>query len=204
VSSLAEIAAKAELAVARQNGRAMRLQVDERLHLRPVEGGDAEQIYALVDADRERLAEWLPWAAQQTLAATREFVAESRAQQEREDGFQAAVVRDGEIAGIAGYHRIDRLNRATSIGYWLASRHQGEGVMSAAVRALIDHAFDAWGLHRITIEAAVANRRSRAIPERLGFREEGLLREAELVGDRFLDAVLYSLLASEWEGGARR
>jgi RimJ/RimL family protein N-acetyltransferase len=103
-----------------------------------------------------------------------------RAQEERDDGFQAAIVRDGEIAGVAGFHRIDRVNRSTSIGYWLASRT------------------------RIVIEAAVANRRSRAIPERLGFSEEGGTRESELVGERFLDAVLYSLLAPEWEGDSRR
>jgi ribosomal-protein-serine acetyltransferase len=182
--------------------RKMRLEIDERLHLRPIESGDAEPIHALVEADRERLAEWLPWAARQTLAGTREFVAESRAQQERGDGFQAVIVRAGEIVGVAGYHRIDHLNRSTSIGYWLASPHQGEGVMTAAVRALVDHAFGALGLHRVAIEAAVANRRSRAIPERLGFSEEGVLRESERVGDRYLDAVLYSLLAPEWEGGA--
>jgi ribosomal-protein-serine acetyltransferase len=182
----------------------MGLEIDARVHLRPLVAGDAEPIYALVAADRQRLADWMPWAAQQTLAATREFVAQARAQEERDDGFQAAIVRDGEIAGVAGFHRIDRVNRSTSIGYWLASRHEGEGVMTTVVRALIDHAFGAWGLHRIVIEAAVANRRSRAIPERLGFSEEGVLRESELVGECFLDAVLYSLLAPEWEGGSRR
>ena len=188
--------------MARQNDGTMRLEINHRLHLRPLAPGDAEPLYAQVEAERERLAEWLPWAARQSLAGTRSFIAETRAQEQRGDGFQAAVVRDGEIAGVAGYHRIDRLNRSTSIGYWLASRHEGEGVMSAAVRALVDHAFGAWGLHRVAIEAAVANRRSRAIPERLGFSEEGVLRESELVGDRFLDAALYSLLASEWEGGS--
>jgi ribosomal-protein-serine acetyltransferase len=181
----------------------MRLEVDQRTHLRPVAAGDAEPIYALLAADRERLAEWLPWAAAQTLAGTHEFVASSRAQQAREDGFQAALVRDGEIAGVAGYHGIDSVNRSTSIGYWLGAAHLGEGVMTAAVRALLDHAFGAWGLHRVTIEAAVANRRSRAIPERLGFTEEGVLRESERIGERFLDGVLYSLLAAEWRGAPR-
>jgi ribosomal-protein-serine acetyltransferase len=176
-----------------------RLEIDERLYLRPVGAADAEPIYSLVEADRERLARWLPWAAAQTLAATDQFIAESEAQAARGDGFQAVLVRDGEIGGVAGYHRIDRANRATSIGYWLAAAHQGEGVMSAAVKALVDHAFGAWGLHRVVIEAAVENRRSRAIPERLGFTEEGVLREAELVGDRFLDGVLYSMLAPEWK-----
>jgi ribosomal-protein-serine acetyltransferase len=174
------------------------LEIDERLHLRSLAPADAEDLYALVDAERERLAEWLPWAAGQTLEATREFVAGSRAQEAREDGFQAAIVRDGEIAGVAGYHRVDRLNRSTSIGYWLASRHEGEGVMSAAIRALVDHAFGPLGLNRVAIEAAVGNRRSRAVPERLGFVEEGVLREAELVGERYLDSVVYSTLASEW------
>ncbi|HEY1855612.1 MAG TPA: GNAT family protein [Solirubrobacterales bacterium] len=175
-----------------------RIEVDERLFLRPVAAGDGEPIYALIAADRERLARWLPWAAAQTLAGTRDFLDRSRDQQARGDGFQAALVRDGEIAGVAGYHAIDHLNRATSIGYWLASPHEGEGVMSAAVRALVDHAFGAWSLNRVTIEAAVGNRRSRAIPERLGFTEEGVMREAELIGDRYLDGVLYSVLASEW------
>jgi ribosomal-protein-serine acetyltransferase len=175
-----------------------RIEVDDRLHLRPLADGDAEPIYALIEADRRRLARWLPWAAAQTLAGTHEFVAESRAQEARDDGFQAALVRDGEIAGVAGYHRIDRRNRATSIGYWLAAAHEGEGLMTAAVRALVDHAFGPLALHRVTIEAAVENRRSRAVPERLGFREEGVLRESELIGDRFLDGVLYATLAPEW------
>ena len=48
------------------------------------------------------------------------------------------------------------------------------------------------------IQAAVDNHRSRAIPERLGFREEGVRREAERVGDRYHDLVLYAILAPEW------
>jgi ribosomal-protein-serine acetyltransferase len=45
----------------------------------------------------------------------------------------------------------------------------------------------------------VDNRRSRSIPERLGFRQEGVLRKAELVGDRYVDHIVYVTLASEWE-----
>jgi ribosomal-protein-serine acetyltransferase len=44
----------------------------------------------------------------------------------------------------------------------------------------------------------VENRRSRAIPERLGFRQEGTLRQAELVDARYLDSVMYSMLAADW------
>ena len=178
------------------------LRISDRLTLRPVAEGDAEALYALIEDDREELSRWMPWAAGQTLAGTRQFIAEARAQEARGDGFQAALLVDGEVAGIAGFHNIDRVNRATSIGYWLGSAHQGQGLTTAAVRALVDHAFGVWRLHRLTIHAAVGNRRSRAIPERLGFTEEATMRDSQLVGGRYLDGVLYSMLVSGWPPGS--
>jgi ribosomal-protein-serine acetyltransferase len=59
-----------------------------------------------------------------------------------------------------------------------------------------------WKLNRVEIRAAVANERSRAIPRRLGFTEEGVLRQAERVGDRFVDHVLYAMLAEDWQSPA--
>jgi ribosomal-protein-serine acetyltransferase len=162
-----------------------------------VERTDAEVLYALIAANREHLARWLPWAADQDLAATERFIAEAEAQLARNDGFQAVIAPEGEILGVAGFHSVDWTNRNTSIGYWLAEDAQGRGTMTAVVRALVDHAFTEWKLHRIEIHCAPANRRSRAIPERLGFREEAVLREAELVGGRWLDSVVYGLLAGE-------
>jgi ribosomal-protein-serine acetyltransferase len=70
--------------------------------------------------------------------------------------------------------------------------------MTAAVGALLDHAFGVWRLERVEIQAAVENRRSRAVPERLGFREEGVRSQAERHGDHFVDLVLYAMLAADW------
>jgi hypothetical protein len=70
---------------------------------------------------------------------------------------------------------------------------------SVATGALVDHAFGVWKLNRVEIRAGVENKRSRAIPERLGFTQEGVLRQAERVGDRFVDHVMYSILADEWK-----
>jgi ribosomal-protein-serine acetyltransferase len=84
------------------------------------------------------------------------------------DGFQTAIVCDGRIVGAVGFHGIDWDNRSSSIGYWLDAGHQGRGIMTSAVRALVDHALRGWELNRVEIRAAPDNRRSRAIPERLG------------------------------------
>ncbi len=70
--------------------------------------------------------------------------------------------------------------------------------MTRACRALVGHAFTELNLNRVEIRCASDNARSCAIPERLSFRREGLLREAEWLYDRFVDHVVYGLIRSEW------
>lgn len=169
----------------------------QALGVRPLEAADAEELYAVIEANRDHLARWMPWAAEQDLAATIRFIAEAEEQQAGNNGFQAKIAPDGKIVGVTGFHSIDWPNRKASLGYWLAEDAQGKGTMTAVVRALVDYAFDEWDLHRLEIDCAPGNHRSRAIPERLGFREEGHLREAELVGGHYLDSVVYGLLFSD-------
>jgi ribosomal-protein-serine acetyltransferase len=172
--------------------------LSDECHLRLLEEADAEELHGLIEANRAYLARWMDWAAAQTPEATLQFVRLTRQQLEGNNGFQAAIVCNGEIVGVAGFHSVEWTHRSTSIGYWLDEQHQGRGVMTRAVRALIDHAFGEWDLHRVEIQAATENRRSRAIPERLGFREEGVRREAEWIGERCNDLAVYAMLASEW------
>lgn len=168
-------------------------------YLRLLDESDAGELHALIERNRDHLARWLPWAEGQTAADTLGFIRRARGQLDRNDGFQAAVVRSGAIAGVIGYHGVDWSSRSTSVGYWLGERSQGAGTMTEAVRALTDHALLTWKLNRVEIRAASKNLRSRAIPGRLGFREEGTLRQAERVGDLYLDIVVYSMLAAEWD-----
>jgi ribosomal-protein-serine acetyltransferase len=169
----------------------------DSLGLRLLRAEDAPELHALVEANRDYLARWVPWAAEQELPDTEAFIAETEAQIARNDGFQVCIAPGGPIIGMVGFHSVSWGNRNTSIGYWLDENAQGRGTMTTAVRALVDHAFDEWHLHRIEIHCAPANHRSRAIPERLGFREEATLRETELVGGRYLDSVVYGLLADD-------
>jgi ribosomal-protein-serine acetyltransferase len=168
------------------------------VRLRAINEEDAPELYAVVAESREHLSRWMPWAAGQTLDATLEFIRQARKQAADNLGFQRAMIHQGRIVGTIGFHRVDWEHRLTSLGYWIAQDAQGRGVVTRSVRTLTDHAFDAWLLNRVEIRAGVENLRSRAIPERLGFVQEGVLREAELVGDRFVDHAVYSMLAREW------
>ena len=71
--------------------------------------------------------------------------------------------------------------------------------MTSCVFRLVEHAFADLKLNRVTIPAAVENLRSRAVPKRLRFREEGVLRQAEWLYDHYVDHVLYALNRDEWQ-----
>lgn len=181
----------------------MRFELPPTTHLRLFEPSDAEELYALIEANRARLARWLSWAAGQTYEDTIGFIGKTIAQHAANDGFQAAIVCEGRIAGAVGFREVEWEEGSTSLGYWLGEAYEGRGTMTAAVRALTDHALTAWRLRRVEIRAATENRRSRAIPERLGFAEEGTLLKAELVGGRYLDSVVYAMLAADWRSAQR-
>jgi ribosomal-protein-serine acetyltransferase len=167
--------------------------------LRLLEESDTAALFELIDRNRDHLAAWMPWVPhhttpQQTLA----FIRASRRQLADNNGLQAAIVDDGQIVGIVGFHSVDWTQRRTTIGYWLAAEHQGRGTMTEAVGALVEQALVTWKLRRVEIRAAVENERSRAIPERLGFRQEGLLRHAERIGDHYVDHVVYAIASTDW------
>ena len=173
------------------------LSVSGECRLRALEESDAPELYALIDRNRAHLAPWMSWAAKQDVDATVAFIDRARSQFDENDGLQAAVIVADHIIGVVGFHAINWTHRSTSIGYWLDEQHEGRGTITSCVNALVDHALSDWKLNRIEIRVAPENTRSRAIPQRLGFREEGTLRQAELVGERYLDSVVYSLLASD-------
>jgi ribosomal-protein-serine acetyltransferase len=175
--------------------------LDDERELRLLEERDADELYEAIERNRDYLAAWMPWPRGQTRAGTLEFIEASRRQFADNDGFSAAIVDRGRIVGTIGFHAVSWADRSTSIGYWLDEREQGRGTMTRAVAALVDHAFDRWALNRVEIRVAVDNARSRAIPERLGFQLEGTLRQAQRVGDSFLDNVVYALLAENWRRG---
>lgn len=177
-----------------------RIPVDQELVLRLVEECDAPGIFALTERNRAYLRRWLPWVdATRGVEDTLGFVRRSRDQMRDGHGFQACIEYRGEVVGIIGFVYIDGLNRKAEIGYWIAEPFQGRGIMTKACRALVGFAFESLDLHRVEIRADVENRRSRAIPERLGFTQEAVLREAGWMYDRHIDLVMYALLRQGWD-----
>lgn len=173
--------------------------VNDDIQLKILETKYADEIYSLVDKDRNYLREWLPWVdSTKSSDDTKAFIQSTLDGFAKDDGFHAAIFFKGKIVGCIGLHGIDWNNKKTSIGYWLASRYQGNGIMTKSCKAIIDYIFGKLQLNRVEIRAAVENKKSRSVPERLGFKEEGIIRNEEWLYDHFVDLVVYGILKEEW------
>lgn len=110
-----------------------------------------------------------------------------------------AIIYRGKIAGTIGFNEIYKANKIGVVGYWLGEEFQGNGIMSRAFKVLINYGFNDLQLNRIEVRVAVENKKSRALPERFGFKKEGNIRQAEWLYDHYVDHVIYGLLADEWK-----
>ena len=174
-------------------------RLSDRHELRLLQTADAQELFALININRTHLRQWLPWLDSiNDVANTRNFIESMLEQFIDRQGFVAAICYNRSIVGTIGFNRIDRHNRLGYIGYWLAQSHQGQGIVTASCRSLINYAFTILNLNRVVITCATANDRSRAIPLRLGFSHEGIARDAEWLYDRYVDHDLYALLRCDW------
>jgi ribosomal-protein-serine acetyltransferase len=175
----------------------LRLDLGEGVELRDWVPADAEEIFAEADQNRARLREWLPWVDRTASPDDiRAYIQKCEASGGRERAFGIYV--DGVLAGGMGL-TLDEDN-AGEIGFWISGAFEGRGLVTAAARALLRFGFRDRGLRRIQLTAAVENERSRAVAERLGMTQEGVLRKAGRIrDDRYLDLVMYSILREEWQ-----
>lgn len=174
--------------------------INEDIELKLVDIHHAEDIFNSIDSSREHLRRYLPWVdSSKSVADTREFIENSKNQYAANKGLDAGIWYKGEFAGVIGFHSINPSIKEISIGYWLDERFVGKGIMTRACKAFIDFAFNIYNFNRVEIRCAEYNIKSRAIPERLGFTQEGIIRDGELLDGNFVNCVVYGLLKREWK-----
>ena len=177
----------------------MRLLIaDENITLRELYEKDAGPLFQLTDSNRAYLREWLPWLDQnKSVESTLAFIQHNQQLSKSGNAASFGIWYRTELAGVISYNVIDKANQCAVIGYWLAEKFQGHGIMTKACAKLIEDAFLTRKLNRVEIHCAVENIKSRAIPERLGLTLEGVLRQKEFIYDHYNDMAVYSLLSTE-------
>ncbi len=115
-----------------------------------------------------------------------------------------AIVRkaDQRVIGTIGYHKWVKAHFRAEVGYDLSPDCWGQGYMSEALREAIRHGFEGMGLHRIEALVFVGNDASIQLLKRMGFQQEGLLRDVFCLNGVFYDHYIFGLLRREWPNAA--
>lgn len=175
------------------------IQVNEDIHLAVIAPEHATDLLEVVNNNRAHLAQYLPWVhAMQTVADFERYIQQCEKLMASRAEISFVIFQHHQLIGRIGLHHINQQNKHAAIGYWLSAAAGGKGIMINCCRAVITYGFTVLDLKRIEIRAATENLRSKAIPEKLGFTTDGVLRQAELVGDRLYDLAVYHLSQEEW------
>ena len=177
------------------------LRVNDDISLQPPYQAYAKDIFKIVDAQRDYLGKWLPWVAHTTAEKNIEdFLKLAYKLNRGGQQLNSFIFFQETLVGSISLVRIDNENKTAEMGYWLSKEMQGKGIITTAAKAMITHSFEILQLHRIEIKVAPANKKSSAIPKKLGFHLDGVLRESYLLGETFIDLEVYSALRREWMG----
>ena len=181
-------------------GKTYRIETP-RLVVRCYNPVDAPLLKAAVDASVEHLRHWMPWANSepQTLDEKIDLIRGFRSRFDAGENFTMGIFdrEETRLLGGTGMHPRGEAHER-EIGYWVHADHEGKGLITETVSALVRVGFEIEGLEKITVLHDPANVRSGEVPRRLGFTKEAVLRKARPIGDGSLqDAVVWGLLRSE-------
>lgn len=174
-------------------------RLDNGIVLREFLPQDAEAVFEAVTRNYDHLKAFMHWASPDySLRLAEEFIEQAQANRQDRKTLGIGIFRGDKLIGATGFVNFDWLAMKAEIGYWIAQDEEGKGIISSACRMLLDFAFNELKMNRIEIRCSSENARSSAIPKRLGFQKEGLLRQSEFRNGRLHDFEVYGLLASEW------
>jgi len=172
----------------------------QRLILSPVEPTDASDLWFAVDTSRGHLERWLPWVPFNTdLDASWRYCEASANDWDHSRALRFAI-RDRinrRFLGVVGLESLAHLHQSAELGYWLRADGVRRGYMTEAAGATLHWAFKRLNAHRVRVAAATDNVASLGVIRKLGFRFEGIAREAERCQGRWLDHALFALLVSD-------
>lgn len=178
---------------------------DDGAELRPLEAWHAEELLAHFDRGREFIGRYISFASRETDVESARALLKRYSDKRTEDtGGIHGIWLDGKLVGGVLFPAFDAASGTCEVGCWLEPAAAGRGLITRAMRVLIDWAVDVRGMHRVEWHAASGNRPSINVARRLGMTQDGVLRESHAHRGTRHDIEIWSVLAPEWHAARAR
>lgn len=171
----------------------------DRVLIRPNHSSDGAALYEAIVESRDHLRPWLPFA-DETEEEARDFLVRSMARWLLREGFDTGIwLREsGRFLGGIGAHPHDWGVPLFELGYWLRVSAEGHGYLAEAGRLLIEYLFTQLGANRLEIRCDARNLRSANVARRMGFVQEGHLRNQRISHEgKLRDTLIFSLIPAD-------
>lgn len=173
-------------------------ELEDGIILRAWSEDDIDLAFEAVIRNRDHLQTFMHWMPPNySLESAQRFLTDSIAARRDRKNLGLGIFRGDDLLGSIGFVTFHWVSRKTEIGYWIDKAYEGKGIITKATRRLIEYAFDELDMNRVEIHCSSENERSAAVPERLGFTKEGVLRQAEFRNGKLHDFNIYGLLAED-------
>lgn len=163
--------------------------------LRLARTGDGRALAAAYVRNREHLAPWEPTRDPEFYGAAaqeRQLAVQLR---EHRDGRMVPLLLSDDAGAVVGRVNLAGIQRgafdSASLGYWIDHARAGKGIMTAAVAAVLGHAREELGLHRVEAATLLHNAASQAVLAANGFTRIGVAERYLRVAGRWQDHVLF-------------
>ncbi|MFC5720794.1 GNAT family N-acetyltransferase [Streptomyces gamaensis] len=172
---------------------------DDGAELCPLEPWQADEFLANIDRGREFIGQYIRLPDVITnLATSRAYLHEYAQKAATDTGRILGIRSGGKLVGGVLFRTMDRAHGTAEAGCWLEPSAAGRGLVTRAMRVIIDWAVEERGIHRVEWIASSANGPSLAVARRLGMTKDGVLRESYVHRGERHDMEVWSVLAPEW------
>jgi ribosomal-protein-alanine N-acetyltransferase len=177
-----------------------------RLLLLPLTTSLASEMFDALDSSREHIDRWQNFSHWTQVGQVRIAIDASVKQWDAGTDARFAMIRkaDGRFLGSVSVEEANRMHASGSLAYWIRADAAKQRYTTEASQAVVSWGFDRVGFHRLRSVIAVGNDASIRLTQRLGFRLEGTMREAERIGTTWHDALIFGLLHSDARPWATR
>lgn len=169
--------------------------------IRPWNKNDIPHLFEAVRESIEVLTPWLPWCHHEyNIDESQSWIDSRPTAWKTAEEYSFAIIdsKTNRILGGTGINRIDHLHDYANLGYWVRVSAQKKGVATRAAILAASFGFSELNLERIEILAAAGNSASQKVALKTGATREGLLRHRHKIRNTYQDAVLFSLIKSEF------
>jgi ribosomal-protein-serine acetyltransferase len=174
--------------------------VGPRLALRPPGTADVQPFWEAVTESVPELSRWMAWCHEgYSREEARAWLETCARAWDRAEAFDFLVTdrATGVLLGACALSHLDHANRRANLGYWVRTSARGRGVATEAAALVVHYGLGEVGLGRVEIVAAVANRASQRVAEKLGASREGVARNRFCFDGTYVDGVVFSLVPAD-------